>query len=153
MKDKNFIDKDYEKELKSTDATRRMAAAMAMAKLGKLDLTQYKDALKDFENNDAFKKLYDGEVAKKNVHLIIDSEIEQAKTDAAKAGGTMTQAQKNDIIDKHINNLAPEQLAKQNVTEIIATEKRHGSDKTRDLLLDWQTNKDPKKQVIVLRRP
>jgi hypothetical protein len=149
MKDKNFTAEDYDKELKhSTDATRKMAAAMALAKLGKLDMTQYEEALKHFEQNPAFKKLFDSEVAKKNVHLVIDEEIKQAEAAATKAGGTMTQAQKNDIIEKHIDNLDPEQLAKQNVMEIVKVEQKHGSKHTRDTLLDLQTSTDPKKQKL-----
>jgi hypothetical protein len=149
MKDKNFTADDYENELKkSTDATRRIAAAMALAKLGKLDMTQYEKAIKDFEQNPAFKKLFDGEVAKKNIHIVINSEIEQAAAAAARSGGTMTQAQKNTIIEKHIDNLDPEQLAKQNVLEIVRIEQKHGSSHTRDTLLDLQTSTDPKKQKL-----
>jgi len=150
IKDKNLTDKDIEDEFKkTTDVARKMALAMTLAKMGKLDMTQYEEALKDFEKNPAFKKLFDGEVAKKNVHLVIDKEIEEAKDAATKASRTLSQPEIDAITEKHIDKLSPEQLAKQNVMDIVNVELSHGpTSSTKDMLWDLQTSTDPKKQKL-----
>jgi hypothetical protein len=126
MKDKNFTEADYQKELKSTDATRRMAAAMALVKMGKLDFKQYKNALNDFKNNDAFKKLFDNEVKKKSIHVAIDAEVEEANK-KIDADTSLTSVQKDaaktvksqEIHDKHLSDIKPSDIADQNVGELM----------------------------------
>jgi hypothetical protein len=116
MKDKNFTEADYQKELKSADATRRMAAAMALVKMGKLDFKQYKEALSDFEKNPAFQKLFDNEVKKKSIHVAIDAEIE---SETKRLGRSLNTTESQAIYDKHLSTIKPSDIADQNVGELM----------------------------------
>ena len=144
MREANFTEADYANTMKDSRSrkSQRIAAALALAEAGKLNLAQYKQAQADIGDNKAFQKQFEGETLKKNLHTVISYDIEtKEKTKGAK----LTGMEINDVLKKRLSKANPEQLAKHQLSKIRRLEKARGGDFLENMVIDMATDPNPQR--------